>query len=174
MLCSDNALATYTISDLTLEYEAIINVGYTEKVSRVQQISSYPYIRVTHLSYRQLSKKDTSWLIDTKLQAKSLQGLLLLLLENKTDFDNKVESSYNPTIKKVKVTVPGNLHEIFKGPVLPRNMYPEISRKFYPSNFDVLFEKYLTKKYGVWFDIRSSADDKLHGSGRVVNSGVKL
>ena len=55
-----------------------IDAQYTEKVSRAQQNSSYPYTRVTRLSYQQLSKKDTSWLINTKLQAKSLQGLLLL------------------------------------------------------------------------------------------------
>ena len=37
-----------------------------------------------------------------------LQGLLLLFLEDKTDFDNKVESFYNPTIKNVNVTIDGN------------------------------------------------------------------
>ena len=36
------------------------------------------------------------------------------------------------------------------------------------------FEEYLTTKYGLWIDTRSSTDNKLHGSGRLVNSGVKL
>ena len=129
---------------------------------------------MTRLSYQQLSKKDTSWLIDTKVQAKSLQGLLLLFLEDKTDFDNKVESFYNPTIKKVNVTIDGNPHKIFKGLILPRNMYPEICKKFYQNDSDVSFEEYLTTKYGLWIDTRSSVDNKLHGSGRLVNSGVKL
>ena len=57
MLCSNDALATYTISDLALEYDAIINAGYTEKVSVAQQNSSYLYTRVTRLSYQNCRKK---------------------------------------------------------------------------------------------------------------------
>ena len=174
MLSSDDALATYIISDLALSYDAIIHAGYTEKVSVAQQNTSYQYTRVKRLSYHQLSKKNTSWLIDTKWQAKSLQGLLLLFLELKTDFDNKVESFYNLKIKKVNVTIDNNPYEIFKGTTLARNMYPEICKKFYQNNSDVSFKEYLTTKYGLWIDTRSSTDDKLHGSGRVVNSGVKL
>ena len=49
--------ATYTISDIALEYDAIIDAAYTEKVSRAQQKISYPYTRVTRLSYQQLSKE---------------------------------------------------------------------------------------------------------------------
>ena len=33
---------------------------------------------------------------------------------------------------------------------------------------------FLTTKYGLWIDTRSSTDNKLHGSGRAVNSGIKL
>ena len=33
MLCSHNTLATYTILDNALEYDAIIDAQYTEKVS---------------------------------------------------------------------------------------------------------------------------------------------
>ena len=84
---------------------------------------------LTRLSYQQLLKKDTSWLIDTKLQAKSLQCLLLLFLEDKIGFDSKVKSFYNPTIKEVNVTIDRNPHKIFKGSILPRNMYPEICKK---------------------------------------------
>ena len=42
MLCSGDTAATYTISDIALEYDAIIDTGYTEKVSIAQQNSSYP------------------------------------------------------------------------------------------------------------------------------------
>ena len=139
-----------------------------------QQKSSYPYTRVTRLSYQILGKKDSSWLINTKLQAKSLQGLLLLFIEDQTDFAYKVESFYNPTIKKVNITIDGNLHQLFKGSILPRDMYQEIGKRFLRENSDVSFEEYLTTKYGLWIDTRSSVNNKLHGSGRLVNSGVKL
>ena len=35
-------------------------------------------------------------------------------------------------------------------------------------------EEYLTTKYILWIDTQSLTDSKLHGSSRVVNSGVKL
>ena len=59
MLCSGDTAATYTISDIALEYDVIIDAVYTEKVSVAQQNSSYPYTKVTRLSYQQLSKKDS-------------------------------------------------------------------------------------------------------------------
>ena len=170
MHTSDDA-ATYKITDLALEYDVIIDSDYTEKVSAAQANSSYPYTRITRLSYDIKDKKKTSWLINTNLQAKSLQGLLLLFLEDRTDFAHKVENFYNPTIKKVNITIDGDPHQLFKGAILPRNMYQEICKKF---NNYISFEDFLTTKYGLWIDTRSSTDNKLHGSGRAVNSGIKL
>ena len=77
MLCSDTG-ATYVISDITLAYDLIIDAQYTEKVTRAQENSSYPYIRVTRLLYQIILKKDHSWLLDLKLQARSLQRICLL------------------------------------------------------------------------------------------------
>ena len=82
MLCSGDTAATYTISDIALENDAIFDTGYTAKVSVAQQNSSYLYTRVTILSYLKPSEKDHSWLLDLKLQAKSLQGIFLLFLED--------------------------------------------------------------------------------------------
>ena len=147
MLCSNDEKVTYTISAITLEYDMIVNAEYKEKVSIAQQNISYPYTRVTRLSYEQKSKKDTTWLINTTLQATSLQGLLILFLEDQTDFAYKVENFYNPTIKKVNVIIDGELHHLFKGLVLSRMMFPEICKKFYQENADVSFKQYLTTKY---------------------------
>ena len=147
MLCSGDTAATYTISDVALEYDAITDARYTKKVSVAQQNSSYQYTMVTHLSYQILGKKGSSWLIDTKLQAKSLQGVLLLFIENKTNFAYKVESFNNPTIKKVNITIDDNPHQLFKGFILPCNMYQKIGKRFLQENSDVSFEEYLTTKY---------------------------
>ena len=43
MLCSGDTAATYVISDMALEYDSIIDVQYTKKVSRAQENNSYPY-----------------------------------------------------------------------------------------------------------------------------------
>ena len=102
--------------------------------------------------------------------------MLLLLLEDQTDFVYKVEKFYNPTIKKVNVTIDGTPNKIFKESILPRNMYPEegICKRFYQNDSDVSLEEYFTTKYGLWIDTRLFTDDKLHGSGRLVNSTIKL
>ena len=113
MLCSGDTLASYTISDIALDYDAIFNAQYTEKVSRAQQESSYAYTRIKRLLYQILAKKDHLWLLDLKLQTKSLQGILLLFLEDRDDFDNKVETFYNLTIKKVNVTIEGDPNQLF-------------------------------------------------------------
>ena len=139
----------------------------------VQQNSLYLYPQVTKLSYHILFKKDHSWLLDLKLQAKSLQGILLFFLKDRDDFDNKVETFYNPTIKKVNVTI-CKPHRLFKGGILSCNMFLEICKKFYQENSNVTFSEYLTTKYGLWVDTRLSRGSRLHNTERLVNSGIKL
>ena len=156
--CYASAAVTYTISDPALEYDAIINAACTKKVSRAQQKSSYSYTRVTRLSYQILEKKDSSWLINTKLQSKSLQKLLLLLMEDQTNFADKVENFYNPTIKKMNIMINGVPHQLFEGSILPHDMYLEISKKFLREKSNVSFEEYLTTKYKLWIDTRLSAN----------------
>ena len=46
-----------------------------------------PCTKVTSIHYQALSQKDTSWMIHVKnLPASSLQGLLLLFLQNRDGF----------------------------------------------------------------------------------------
>ena len=96
MLCSGNTAATYT------------NLRYCTKVTIIDAQYRNRFIRVLLLDFDQ-------WLLDLKLQAKSLQGILLLFLEDRDDFDNKVETFYNPTLKKVNVTIDGDPHQLFQG-----------------------------------------------------------
>ena len=54
-------------------------------------------------------------------------------------------------------------------------IYPELKKYFYKENSNVTWEEFLTTKFGLWIDTRSSTDDTLHGSGRVVEkSGILL
>ena len=48
------------------------------------------------------------------LSVRSLQGLLLLFLDKRDDFTNKNEEFYNPSIKKILVTI-GTPHQLYKG-----------------------------------------------------------
>ena len=95
---------------------------------------SIPYSKVTSINYQTLSKKDTTWKIDVKnLSVRSLQGLLLLFLDKRDDFANKNEEFYNPSIKKILVTINGMPHQLFAAVLQARHIYPELKKYFYKS-----------------------------------------
>ena len=105
----------------------------------------------------------------------SLQGLPLLFLDKRDDCANKNEEFYNPSIKKILVTVNGIPHQLFRAGLQAREIYLELSKYFYKENFDVTWEDFLTTKFALWIDTRSSIDNTLHGSGRAVEkSGILL
>ena len=84
--------------------------------------------------------------------------LLALFIEDQTDFAYKVENFYNPTIKKVNVTIDGDPHQLFKGSILLMEyVYQEICKKFLTEKTLTCHSKnYITTKYGLWIDTRSS------------------
>ena len=109
------------------------------------------------------------------LSVRSLQGLLLLFFDKRDDFANKNEEFYNPSIKKILVTINGMHHQLFAARLKARGIYPELKKYFYKKNSNVTWEEFLTTKFGLWIDTRSSIDNTLHGSGRKVEkSGILL
>ena len=128
------------------------------------------------IHYNTLSKNDTIWKIDlNNLFVCSLQGLLLLLLNKRDDFANKNEEFYNPSIKKILVTISGMPHQVFAARLQAKDIYPEIKKYFYKENFDVTLEEFLTTKFELCIDTRSSTNNTLHGSSRTVEkSGILL
>ena len=107
------------------------------------------------------------------LSVRSLQDLLLLFLDKRDDSANKNEELYNPSIKKILVTI-GIPYQLYEGGLQARNIYPELKKCFYKENSDVTWEKFLTTKFALWIDTRSSTDNTLHGSSMIVNKGIKL
>ena len=100
---------------------------------------------------------------------------MLLFLDKRDDFANNNEAFYNPSIKKILPTINGMPHQLFAAGLQARGIYPELKKYFYKENSDVKWEEFLTSKFGLWIDTRSSTDNTLHGSGRTVEkSGVLL
>ena len=109
------------------------------------------------------------------LSVRSLQGLLLLFLDKRDDFANKNEEFYNLSIKKILVTINGMPHQLFAAGLKARDIYPELKKYFYREHFNVTWEEFLTTKFGLWVDTRSSSDNTLQGSSRAVEkSGILL
>ena len=115
ILCTGDTNALYKISDIILEYDAIFDNPYATIIREtyIREVS-IPYAKVTSIHYQALSKKDIVWKIDVNnLSVQSLQGLLLLFLDKHDDFANKNEEFYNPSIKKILVSINGMPHQLY-------------------------------------------------------------
>ena len=104
----------------------------------------------------------------------SLQGVLLLFLDKRDDFANKNEEFYNPSIKTISTTINGMPHQLFAAGLQARDIYPELKKYFYKENSNVTWEEFLTTKFGLWIDTRSSTDNTRHSSGRTVEKSAIL
>ena len=107
--------ATYKLSDILLEYDTIFDKAYVTSLGEIYTgTTSILYTKVKSIHYQTLSKKDTTWKIDVNnLSVRSMQGLLLLFLDKRDDFANKNEEFYNPSIKKILVTINGMPNQLF-------------------------------------------------------------
>ena len=133
ILCTGDTSATYKLSDILLEYDAIFDEPYATTIGEMYTgTTSIPYTKATLIRYQTLSKKDTTWMTDVNnLSVHSLQGLLLLFLDKRDDFANKNEEFYNPSIKKILTTINGMPHQLFAAGLQARDIYPEIKKYFY-------------------------------------------
>ena len=104
----------------------------------------------------------------------SLQGVLLLFLDKRDDFANKNEEFYNTSIKTISTTINGMPHQLFAAGLQARDIYPELKKYFYKENSNVTWEEFLTTKFGLWIDTRSSTDNTRHSSGRTVEKSAIL
>ena len=107
------------------------------------------------------------------LSVRSLQGLLLLILDKRDDFANKNEEFYNPSIMKILVTINGMSHQLFGAGLQAREIYLELRKYFYKEN-SVTWKDFLTTKFALWIDKRSSIDKAFHDSGRAVEKSSIL
>ena len=159
-----------------LEYDAVFDEPCATTIGEMYTgTTSIPYTKVTSIHYQKLFRKDTTWKIDVNnLSARSLQGLLLLFLDKHDDFANKNEEFCNPSIKKILVTVNGMPHQVYAAGLQPIDIYPELKRYFYREHSNVTWEEFLTTKFRLWIDTRSSTNNTLHGSGRAVKKSSIL
>ena len=176
ILCTRDTNAICKISDIILEYDAIFDDPYATIIREAYiREMSIPYTKVTSIHYQPLSKKYIVRKIDVNnLAVRSLRGLLILFLEKHDDFSNKNEEFYNPSIKKILVTINGMPHQLYAVGLKTRDIYPELKKYFYKENSDVTCEEFLLTKFGLWIDTRSSIDNTLHGNGRAVDKGIIL
>ena len=187
-----NPDATYTISNISLEFDTIINASLASQIRTEYMKSSILYDRILRARIIPLNKSDTSFSVDINSPSKSLKGVLLIFTQerNASKFAQDTEEFYNPKITKVEVTVEGVPNELYAQNMEYRHLYDEIIKHFAEGWLkeagaiqkdlqlhNVNIASYYTDKYALWLDFRTIDDNRLHGSGRQLENtseGIRL
>ena len=93
--------ATYTISNISLEFDTIINASLASQIRTEYTKSSILYDRILRARIIQLIKSDTSFSVDINSPSKSLKGVLFIFTKERsaTKFTRDTEEFYNPKIE---------------------------------------------------------------------------
>ena len=176
-----NPDATYTISNISLEFDAIINTSLASQIRAEYMKSSILYDRILRARIIPFNKSDTSFSADINSPSKSLKGVLLIFTQERsaTKFARDTVEFYNPKITKVEVTVEGVPNELHAQNMEYRHQYDEIVKHFAEGRLkeagaiqkdlqlhNVNIASYYTNKYALWLDCRTINDNRLHSSGR--------
>ena len=111
-----------------------------------------------------------------------MKGILLLFCEPHVGGARYSEKFFNPDITNVKVSINGVPNKVNSLGLEPRDQWEKVLRHFGAINGGIIDNMDATKvytgdKFGLFIDLRSIKDRKMHGSGlRLVNTkdGVQL
>ena len=184
--------ATYTISNISLEFDTMTNASSASQIRTEYMKSSILYDRILRARIIPLNKSDTSFSVDINSPSKSLKDVLLMFTQERsaTKFICDTEEFYNPKITKVEVTVEGVPNELYAQNMEYRHQYDETVEHFAEGRLkeagaiqkdlqlhNVNIASYYTDKYALWLDFRTIDDNRLHGSGRRLENtseGIRL
>ena len=173
--------ATYTISNISLEFDTIINASLASQIRMEYMKSSILYDRILRARIIPLNNSNTGFSVDINSPSKSLKGVLLIFTKERsaTKFTRDTEEFFNPKITKVEVTMEGVPNELYAQDMEYRHQYDEIVKHFAESRLkeagaiqkdlqlhNVNIASYYTNKYALWLDFRTIDDNRLHGSCR--------
>ena len=176
-----NPDATYTISNISLEFDTIINASLASQIRTEYMKSSILYDKILRARIIPLNDSSTSFSVDISSPSKSLKGVLLIFMKEKsaTKFTGDTKEFFNPKITKVEVTVEGVPDELYAQNMEYRHQYDETVKHFAEGQLkeagaiqkdlqlhNVNIASYYTDKYALWLDFRTIDVNRLHGSGR--------
>ena len=175
--------ASYTIKNICLEFDTVSDTELARQI-RQQTNGKMAILYDRILRHRKITKNksDTLWNINLNVPARSMKGILMLF-EDPERTDN--EDFYNPKITKVEMTIEGVPNQLYSQGMKAYQQWDEINKFFALTskrdketdkfakdlNFsDTTLEKYLTKRFALWLDLRTTDDNSLHGSGRRIEN----
>ena len=107
---ASNPDATYTMSNISLEFGTVINASLASQIRTEYMKCSILYDRILRAHIIPLNKSDTSFSVDINSPSRPLKGVLLIFTQERsaTKFGRDTEELYNPKITKVEITVEGS------------------------------------------------------------------
>ena len=172
---------TYTITNLELEYRCISSKFLADKAQAAYKtIHAFFYENILHYKTFTFSKPNDSVINEQiNVPRRSMTGILLLFTENPTAGDRDSEKFVNPDIKSVQINIDGVPNMLYSKGMLPTDQWESIKQRFPRSlESEVTETKFYTEdKFALWVDLRSHADNEIHGSGLALKDtrdGVKL
>ena len=132
MIKASNPDAIYTISNISLKCDTVINAPLASQIRTEYVKSSILYDRILRARIIPLNNPDTSFSVDINCPSKSLKGVLLIFTKERssTKFNHDTEEFFNPKITKVEVTVEGVPNELYAQNMEYRHQYDEILKHF--------------------------------------------
>ena len=176
-----NPDATYTIFNISLEFDTIINASLASQIRTEYMKSSILYDRILRARIIPLNDSSTSFSVDINSPSKSLKGVLLIFVKERsaTKFTRDTEEFFNLKITKVEVTVEGVPNELYAQNMEYKHQYDEIVKRFAEGRLkeagviqkdlqlhNVNIASYYTDKYALWLDFRTIDNNRLYGYGR--------
>ena len=180
--------ASYDIENISLEYDMVTQPKLTRMISN--QYSAHLAILCDRILRRCIIRKyksDTILNINVNVPARSMKGILMLCEDDAAQqhFARDTEGFYNPKITKVDVTTEGIPNQLFSQGMRAYQMWDEAKKFFaagserHPEVAEVAKEltlavvsigEFLTNKFTLCLDLRTTDDDQLHGSRRRIEN----
>ena len=178
--------ASYHIGGRSLEYDMVTLPELARMIdNQYKGRLAIPYDRVLRHQKITMDKFNTLWNINLNVPACSMKGILMLF-ENVAahqPFARNTQAFYNPKITKVEIIIEGISNQLYSQWMRAYQMWDEAKKYFAASPgskrhpevgtvakdlamADVNLGEFLNSKYTLWLDLRTSDDDRLHGSGR--------
>ena len=167
LIKASNPDATHTISNISLEFDTVINASLASQIQTEYMKCSILYDRILIARIIPLNDSSTSFSVDINSPPKSLKGVLLIFTKERstTKFNRDTEKFFNPKITKVEMTVEGVPNELYAQNMEYRHQNNEILKHFGEGRLkdagavqkdlqlhNVNIASYDTDKYAIWLD----------------------
>ena len=127
-----NPDASYTISNISLEFDRVTNASLAGQIRTEYIKSSTLYDRIFRSRIIPVKDSSTGFSVDINSPSKSIKGVLLIFRKERsaTKFNRDTEEFYDPKITKVEVTVKGVLNELYVQKMEYRHQHDKIMKHF--------------------------------------------